>query len=164
MVPSSVWYIPLCWCPSLHGCLFSLLQHCCFSVLQNQHKLGMQAKITLVCPSLLSCWCVSVLCCPLGWVTSTPTPISSLLLPTLLFICLLARHVPEPALISIPHNSVYLLRCCQIGREVRMKASQGKRARERAENRKRGRKDSENQRAMRLSPRMKGVMMVRKTW
>lgn len=50
-----------------------------------------------------------------------------------------------------------------MGREVRMKASQGKLARERAENRKRGRKDSENQRAMRLSLRMKGVMMVRKT-
>lgn len=80
---------------------------------------------------------------PLGWVTSTPTPsISSLLLPTLLFICLWARHVPEPALISIQHNTVYLLRYRQKGREVRMKervrkkeketekAGKGKRGRE----------------------------------
>lgn len=84
-----------------------------------------------VCPSPLSWYVCVCVVLPLGWVTSTPhTPISSLLLPTLLFICLCARHVPEPALISIPHNTVYLLRYQQKGREVRMKEGVGKREKE----------------------------------
>lgn len=101
----------------------ALLRSLCFSAAlswvesQNHSCLSFTANLT--------CSCVVL---PLGWVTSTSTPsISSLLLPTLLFIHLWARHVPEPALISIPHNTVYLLRYWQKGREVRMKGRVGKR-------------------------------------
>lgn len=116
--------------------------------LQSRPKLGWKPKPLL---SVLhrKAWRVFVcVVLPLGWVTSTPTPsISSLLLPTLLFICLWARHVPEPALISIQHNTVYLLRYRQKGREVRMKERVGKKEKEteKAGKRKRGREGWEQE-------------------
>lgn len=79
---------------------------------------------------------------PLGWVTSPTPSISSLLLPTLLFVCLWAHHVPEPALISIPHNTVYLLRYRQKGEggenESESQGGKGERDRESWEEGERG--------------------------
>lgn len=99
--------------------------------------------------------CLSVLCCPWGRIPShPPTPVSSHCLPTLVFICLWARHVPEPVLISIPHNTVYLPRYWQKG--------EGENEQE-AGNRKRGRADWKNQRAVRHSLQMQGVMIVRES-
>lgn len=150
-----LWQCPLLPCKPLKVLCFAtlpLLQ--CFSWVESQNHSCLSFTANLTCS------CVVL---PLGWVTSTSTPsISSLLLPTLLFIHLWALRVPEPALISIPHNTVYLLRYWQKGREARMKGRVGKRkdeaekagkwGRERGlGNRKRGRNDSENQRALRLS-------------
>ena len=118
------------YCPSLHGSSFKVLYPA--SALRFKDALSWVESQNHSCLSFtakLACLCLCCVALGVGYLHPLPS-ISSLLLPTLLFICLWARHVPEPALISIPHNTVYLPRYRQKGREVRMKGRVGKREKE----------------------------------
>lgn len=138
-------------------------------VLKSSEVWG-EARTTLVCPSLHSgLVCVGV-ALPHGTRFPHLHPLVSHLFssPPLLFIRLRARRVPEPALISIPHNTVYLPMYLQTWREVRMKGL-GNGEREKA-GRREGWEQEETEKRCRQSKsfetpsfRMKGVMMVRKT-
>lgn len=77
---------------------------------------GLQARPIHICPSQCNRY-VGQCCVTLeGGISPPPLSISSHVLRTLVFICLWACHVPEPALISVPRNTVYLPRCCEEGR------------------------------------------------
>lgn len=118
------------YCPSLHGSSFKVLYPA--SALRFKDALSWVESQNHSCLSFtakLTCLCLCCVALGVGYLQPLPS-ISSLLLPTLLFICLWARHVPEPALITIPHNTVYLPRYQQKGREVRMKGRVGKREKE----------------------------------
>lgn len=128
------------WCPSLGTSTPSLPPCCCLS-LQSLVWSESQSRsyLSFTTPPL----CLSVLWYPWGGISPPPLSISSHVLRTSVFICLSACHVPEPALISIPRNAVYLPRCCQEERGGEEKASETR-------SRKRGRADWKNQRAVRL--------------
>lgn len=101
------------WCPSLRASTLSLPPYCCPSL---QSLVWSESQTHPYLSFATQLLCLSVLCYPWGGISPPPLSISSHVLRTLVFICLWACHVPEPALISIPRNAVYLPRCCQEGR------------------------------------------------